>query len=44
MEPDGMVRVPNTVPGIGVSVDADMIESLTQRSETLTARTARVVV
>jgi O-succinylbenzoate synthase len=44
MESDGMVRVPTAVPGIGVSVDADMIESLTQRSETLTARTARVVV
>ncbi|MEO7085381.1 MAG: o-succinylbenzoate synthase [Gemmatimonadaceae bacterium] len=44
MDADGMVRVPNGVPGIGVDVDVEMIESLTQRSETLTASSTRVSV
>ena len=37
MDPDGMVRVPGDRPGIGVTVDADFIESLTDRTETLSA-------
>jgi O-succinylbenzoate synthase len=37
MDSDGMVRVPGDRPGIGVTVDADFIESLTDRTETLTA-------
>jgi O-succinylbenzoate synthase len=37
MDPDGMVRVPGDRPGIGVKVDADFIDSLTDRTETLTA-------
>jgi o-succinylbenzoate synthase len=37
MDLEGMVRVPRDRPGIGVTVDADFIESLTDRSETLSA-------
>jgi O-succinylbenzoate synthase len=37
MDSDGMVRVPGDRPGIGVTVDADFIESLTDRTETLTS-------
>jgi L-alanine-DL-glutamate epimerase-like enolase superfamily enzyme len=35
MDADGMVRVPCDTPGIGVTVDADFIQSLTTRSEEL---------
>ena len=35
MDADGMVAVPRTVPGIGVTVDVDFIESLTTRVEVL---------
>lgn len=38
MDKEGMVHVPREKPGIGVTVDADMIESLSQRTEVLTAR------
>ena len=38
MDKEGMVHVPRERPGIGVTVDADMIESLSQRTEVLTAR------
>jgi hypothetical protein len=44
MDADGMVAVPNTVPGLGVTVDAEMVESLTQRTETLMAQSARIAV
>lgn len=37
MDKEGMVHVPRERPGIGVTVDADMIESLSQRTEVLTA-------
>jgi o-succinylbenzoate synthase len=37
MDLEGMVRVPRDRPGIGVTVDADFVESLTDRSETLCA-------
>jgi len=37
MDSDGMVRVPRDRPGIGVTVDADFIDSLTDRTETLSA-------
>ena len=37
MDLEGMVRVPRDRPGIGVTVDADFIDSLTDRSETLSA-------
>jgi O-succinylbenzoate synthase len=37
MDSEGMVRVPRGRPGIGVTVDTDFIESLTDRTETLTA-------
>jgi O-succinylbenzoate synthase len=37
MDADGMVHVPRTTPGLGVTVDAAMIESLTTRRESLTA-------
>lgn len=39
MDADGMVGVPRNESGIGVRVDADRIESITQRSEVLTAAT-----
>ncbi|MGI8510745.1 MAG: o-succinylbenzoate synthase [Gemmatimonadaceae bacterium] len=38
MDDDGMVRVPRDRAGIGVTVDADLVESLAVRTETLTAR------
>lgn len=38
MAPDGMVTVPRDRPGLGVTVDADRIEDLTVRTETLSAR------
>jgi O-succinylbenzoate synthase len=37
MDAHGMVRVPHTVPGIGVTVDVDRIDSLTTRREELRA-------
>ena len=37
MDSEGMVRVPRDRTGIGVTVDTDFIESLTDRSETLSA-------
>ena len=37
MDADGMVGVPRTKSGIGVSVDVDRIKSITRRSEVLTA-------
>ena len=44
MDSEGMVRVPLDRPGIGVTVDTDFIDSLTDRSETLTAGPAMVPV
>lgn len=44
MDEDGMVRVPRDRPGIGVTVDADLIESLAVRTEALTARARSVAV
>ncbi|HVE77441.1 MAG TPA: o-succinylbenzoate synthase [Gemmatimonadaceae bacterium] len=40
MDADGLVGVPLDRPGIGVAVDVDRVESLTVRSETLTAPAA----
>jgi O-succinylbenzoate synthase len=37
MDAEGMVHVPRNRPGIGVSVDADMIESLSLRTEVMMA-------
>jgi O-succinylbenzoate synthase len=37
MDSEGMVSVPRGRPGIGVEVDVDLIESLTDRTETLSA-------
>jgi L-alanine-DL-glutamate epimerase-like enolase superfamily enzyme len=42
MDLDGMVRVPLNRPGLGVTVDEDLIEALAVRREDL--RPARVVV
>jgi O-succinylbenzoate synthase len=44
MDADGMVRVPRDRPGLGVSVDAEFIESLTTRVEVLTGTRATVTV
>ena len=44
MDSEGMVRVPLDRPGIGVTVDTDFIDSLTDRSETLAAGRAMVPV
>ncbi|MGE5098891.1 MAG: o-succinylbenzoate synthase [Deltaproteobacteria bacterium] len=44
MDADGMVRVPRDRPGLGVSVDAEFIESLTTRVEVLTGTRATVAV
>lgn len=38
MDAEGMVRVPADRPGIGVAVDADRVQNLTVRTETITAR------
>jgi o-succinylbenzoate synthase len=38
MDGEGMVHVPRNRPGIGVRVDADMIESLSLRTEVLMAK------
>jgi O-succinylbenzoate synthase len=37
MDAEGLVRVPRDTPGLGVAVDTDFIESLTTRSEVLSA-------
>jgi O-succinylbenzoate synthase len=37
MDSEGMVSVPRDRPGIGVDVDVELIESLTDRTETLSA-------
>jgi O-succinylbenzoate synthase len=37
MRPNGMVRVPRDVPGIGVQVDVDRVEDLTVRREAFSA-------
>ena len=44
MDAEGMVHVPRTEPGLGVTVDTDFIESLVVRSEVLVAAEARVFV
>jgi O-succinylbenzoate synthase len=44
MDRDGMVHVPADVPGLGVTVDADMIESLTTRLEVLSGTSTTVAV
>jgi o-succinylbenzoate synthase len=44
MDADGMVAVPRDRPGIGVTVDTDFVESLTVRTELLTAGERRVLV
>lgn len=44
MDDDGMVRVPRDRAGIGVTVDADLVESLAVRTEALTARARSVAV
>ncbi len=43
MDADGMVHVP-TAPGLGVALDVDLIDSLTIRTEVLTAPRALVAV
>jgi O-succinylbenzoate synthase len=44
MDADGMVRVPHDRPGLGVAVDRDFLDSLTVRSEELTAQRTMVAV
>ncbi len=44
MDKNGMVHVPRNVPGIGVSVDVDRIESLTTQIEELYPTSAQVSV
>lgn len=44
MDDDGMVRVPRHRSGIGVTVDADLVESLAVRTEALTGRSRAVAV
>lgn len=43
MDAEGMVGVPRNEGGIGVRVDVDRIESITQRSEVLNAPTVKTV-
>lgn len=43
MDADGMVRVP-TAPGLGITVDRDFLDSLTVRTEELSARPTMVAV
>jgi O-succinylbenzoate synthase len=38
MDAEGMVHVPRTEPGLGVEPDADRIEDLTVRRESIEAR------
>ncbi len=44
MDEAGMVHVPRDTPGLGVSVDRDFLDSLTVRTEELTARPTMAVV
>ncbi|MDB4899862.1 MAG: o-succinylbenzoic acid synthetase [Gemmatimonadetes bacterium] len=44
MDADGMVRVPRDVPGLGVSLDRDFIDSLVVRTEVLRPERAMVSV
>jgi o-succinylbenzoate synthase len=44
MDAEGMVHVPRDKPGLGVSVDAEFIESLTARVETLRGTSTQVAV
>jgi o-succinylbenzoate synthase len=44
MDAEGMVHVPLDKPGLGVEVDHDFLDSLTVRTEELTARAAMAVV
>ncbi len=44
MDEAGMVHVPRDRPGLGVSVDRDFLDSLTVRTEELTARATMAVV
>jgi O-succinylbenzoate synthase len=44
MDADGMVPVPRAKPGIGVTVDTEMIEGLTLRTEELRSSTVRMAV
>jgi O-succinylbenzoate synthase len=44
MDADGMVPVPTDRPGLGVTVDRDFLDSLTVRSEELTAQRTMVAV
>ncbi|MDQ6831663.1 MAG: o-succinylbenzoate synthase [Gemmatimonadota bacterium] len=44
MDGEGMVHVPRTKPGLGVTVDAELIESLTKRHEVLSGTSPMVAV
>jgi o-succinylbenzoate synthase len=44
MDDEGMVRVPRERPGLGITVDRDFLDSLTVRTEELSARPAAVSV
>lgn len=41
MDSDGMVGVPQTAPGLGVTVDVELIERLSENQETLPGRMSR---
>jgi o-succinylbenzoate synthase len=44
MDAEGMVHVPRSKPGLGITVDRDFLDSLTTRSEELVARPVMAVV
>jgi O-succinylbenzoate synthase len=44
MDDEGMVRVPREAPGLGVAVDRDFLDSITTRTEVITADTTAVAV
>ncbi|MFI5257729.1 MAG: o-succinylbenzoate synthase, partial [Gemmatimonadales bacterium] len=44
MDDEGMVRVPRERPGLGITVDRDFLDSLTVRTEELSARPTAVSV
>lgn len=44
MDDEGMVRVPRERPGLGVTIDREFLDSLTVRTEELTARTSVAMV
>ena len=44
MDDAGMVRVPRERPGLGVTIDREFLDSLTVRTEDLTARTSVAMV